>query len=65
MNIVYCFHKVGDEGIGWSNDIIEASNENYRFIPFNQEGYLDITEYWDAIKPCHLAFRKLPDFLVL
>jgi len=58
MNIVYCFYKRGDEGIGWSEDIISSSNDRYRFIPFNQEGYLDVTEYWDAVKLDRLYQKK-------
>lgn len=60
MNIIYCFYKRGDEGIGWSKDLISSSNDSYHFIPFNQEGYLDISEYWDAVKLDRLYQNKDP-----
>ena len=60
MNIIYCFFKRGEEGIGWARDIIAASDENYRFIPFNQEGYIDIYEYWDSVKLDRLYQKKDP-----
>jgi spore maturation protein CgeB len=50
MNIVYCFCKKGEEGKGWARDITAASDAMHRFVPFNQDGYLDLYTYWDAVQ---------------
>jgi glycosyltransferase involved in cell wall biosynthesis len=40
MNIVYSFNKKGFEADFWQREIAAASNEEFRFIPFNHDPYL-------------------------
>ena len=40
LNIVYSFNKTGAEAEFWTREIAAASNERYRFIPFNHGPYV-------------------------
>jgi spore maturation protein CgeB len=48
MNIVYSFNKNGFEADFWRKEIAAASNDEFRFIPFNHDPYLDTRLYFRA-----------------
>lgn len=50
MKIVYSFNKTGYEAECWEKEIRSASNEDYSFVPFNHEPYLDSNLYMDSVK---------------
>lgn len=45
LNIIYSFNKRGTEAEFWTREIAAASNDRYRFIPFNHDPYLSIQRY--------------------
>jgi spore maturation protein CgeB len=50
LKIVYSFNKKGAEGAHWEKEIALASNDGFKFIPFNHHRYLDPALYADAYK---------------
>lgn len=49
MRIIYSFNKKGYEGECWEKEIQGASNEEFTFIPFNHQHYLNPFLYQDAV----------------
>ena len=49
MKIIYSFNKKGYENECWAREIRAASTEEYSFIPFNHQDYLDPVFYRDAL----------------
>jgi len=45
FTIIYSFNKRGNEAAFWTQEIAAASNERYRFIPFNHDPYLPVMSY--------------------
>ena len=45
LNILDSFNKTGAEAEFWTGEIAAASNERYRFIPFNHAPYLPPKSY--------------------
>jgi hypothetical protein len=43
--IIYSFNKRGFEAAYWKKEIDAASNQKYKFIPFNHDPYLDVSLY--------------------
>ena len=43
--IIYSFNKRGFEAAYWKKEIAAASNQKYKFIPFNHDPYLDASLY--------------------
>lgn len=58
MNIVYSFNKKGYEARFWEREIAAASNDQYRFIPFNHDPYLDTRLYVRAQLLDNLYYAK-------
>lgn len=50
MKIIYSFNKNGEEGAHWEKEIALASNDEFEFIPFNHQRFLDPNQYADAYK---------------
>jgi spore maturation protein CgeB len=46
--------------MGWARDIVAASDAKHQFIPFNQDGYLDLYSYGDAVQLDRLYQSKHP-----
>lgn len=65
MKIICCFFKKGEEGKGWTSDIHASSNEEFTFIPFNIDGYLDIRELLDSVSLDRLYRKRHPGLLRL
>lgn len=65
MRIVYSFNKRGDEARIWEREIAAASNEQFMFIPFNHDPYLDPRLYWRAQLLDNLYFAKHPGLMRL
>ncbi len=63
MNIVYSFNKKGYEADYWGREIAAASDERYRFIPFNHERYLETRLYLRAQLLDNLHFARHPGLL--
>lgn len=49
MKIIYSFNKKGYEGECWEREIRGASNEEFTFIPFNHQHFLNPFLYQDAV----------------
>lgn len=58
LNILYSFNKRGYEAAYWTQEIQDASTENYRFIPFNHDRYLDPRRYIRAQLLDDLYYRR-------
>jgi spore maturation protein CgeB len=43
LTILYSFNKTGVEAEWWTREVAAASNERYRFVPFNHDPYLPVT----------------------
>ncbi|MBM4300098.1 MAG: glycosyltransferase [Deltaproteobacteria bacterium] len=66
MNIVYSFNKKGYEADFWQREIAAASNEEFRFIPFNHDPYLpDYRLYLRAQLLDNLYFDRHPGLMHL
>jgi spore maturation protein CgeB len=48
MKILYSFNKRGAEAVFWQREIAAASNDEFTFIPFNHDPYLDTGLYLRA-----------------
>ena len=57
-NIIYSFNKRGFEAAYWGKEIAAASNQNYKFIPFNHDPYLDASLYSRAQLLDNLYYEK-------
>ena len=56
--IIYSFNKRGFEAEYWEKEIAAASNQNYKFIPFNHDPYLDASLYSRAQLLDNLYYEK-------
>jgi glycosyltransferase involved in cell wall biosynthesis len=63
LKIIYAFWKKGEEGAGWRDEISAASDSKHTFIPFNQEKYLDLRQYWDSVKLDQLYQERNPSLM--
>lgn len=45
VNILYSYNKRGFEADYWFRELTAASQGPYRFIPFNHDPYLDVSQY--------------------
>lgn len=43
LTILYSYNKSGVEAEWWHRELTAASNERYRFVPFNHQDYLPVT----------------------
>ena len=48
MKIIYSFNKKGSEAEFWQREIAAASNQEFTFLPFNHDPYLDPNRYLRA-----------------
>ena len=60
MKIIYSFNKRGFEANYWHREIASASGDDYQFIPFNHDGYLDQNQYVRAQLLDNLYFSYHP-----
>jgi hypothetical protein len=65
MNIVYSFNKKGFEADYWSREIAAASDDKFKFIPFNHDPYLDSQLYLRAQLLDNLYYERAPSLLKL
>lgn len=63
MKIIYSFNKAGIEAECWEREIRSASDENFTFIPFNHDRYLNPNLYSDAVKLDVLYQSRHPGLL--
>jgi spore maturation protein CgeB len=63
MNIVYSFNKKGFEAEYWQREIGNASDDQYSFIPFNHDPYLNTNLYVRAQLLDNLYYDKDPNLL--
>jgi len=63
MKIIYSFNKRGFEADYWQREIASASDENYQFIPFNHDKYLDPQLYIRAQLLDNRYFDRHPGLL--
>src|SRR6266850_6209670 len=63
LTIVYSFNKRGTEAEFWHREIAAASDERYRFIPFNHDRYLPWTKYRRAQLLDNLYFDHHPGLM--
>ena len=56
--IIYSFNKRGFEAAYWEKEIAAASNQKYKFIPFNHDPYLDVSLYSRAQLLDNLFYEK-------
>lgn len=63
MNIVCSFNKRGYEANYWTNEIAAASDDKYRFIPFNHDPYLSPRLYVRAQLLDNLYYEQHPGLL--
>lgn len=63
MKIIYSFNKRGFEADYWHKEIAAASEERYRFIPFNHDKYLNPNLYLRAQLLDNLYFHRHPALL--
>jgi spore maturation protein CgeB len=60
LTIVYSFNKRGAEEEYWTREISEASDQEFQFVPFNHDPYLDYQEYLRAQLLDELYQRRDP-----
>jgi hypothetical protein len=65
MNIIYSFNKRGYVANFWRNEIAAATDEEFTFIPFNHDPYLDTNLYVRAQLLDNLYFEKHPGLMRL
>ncbi len=63
MNIIYSFNKKGFEAEYWQREIAAASDDDFRFIPFNHDPYLDPSLYIRGQLLDNLYYEKHPGLL--
>jgi spore maturation protein CgeB len=63
LTIVYAFNKTGHEADFWTREISGASTDRYRFIPFNQHGYVPGRHFVRAQLIDNLYFDRDPGLL--
>ncbi len=65
LTIIYSFNKKGYEAEYWQREIAAASDDRFRFIPFNHDPYLDARLYERAQLLDDLYFAKHPGLLLM
>jgi spore maturation protein CgeB len=65
LTIIYSFNKKGYEAEFWQREIAAASNDQFRFIPFNHDPYLNVYSYIRAQLLDHLYYEQHPGLLRL
>jgi spore maturation protein CgeB len=63
ITIIYSFNKRGFDAENWTREIAAASDERYRFIPFNHEPYLPVVSYLRAQLLDNLYFDENPGLM--
>src|SRR6185369_15802886 len=63
LTIVYSFNKRGNEAAFWTREIAAASNDRYRFVPFNHDSYLPSTMFSRAQLLDNMYFDREPRLL--
>jgi spore maturation protein CgeB len=63
LTILYSYNKVGFEADYWFNEITNASDDRYRFVPFNHDPYLSCWSYVRAQLLDNLWFDRDPRLL--
>lgn len=63
MKIIYCFNKRGFEAKYWQEEIANSTNEQFEFIPFNHEKYIDTAKYIRAQLLDNLYYERNSDLL--
>jgi spore maturation protein CgeB len=65
LTIVYSFNKRGFEAEFWQREIAAASNDDFRFIPFNHDRYLDPLLYIRAQLLDNLYYQEHPGLMAM
>lgn len=65
INILYSYNKKGYEGMCWRNEIQAASSQDFTFVPFNHQYYLDPLLYSDATKLDCLYQSRNPNLIAM
>jgi len=60
LTIIYSFNKRGFEADYWQREIASASNDVYRFVPFNHDSYLEPQLYCRAQLLDNLYYARHP-----
>lgn len=63
LSIVYSFNKRGFEAEFWTREIAAASNDRYRFIPFNHDPYVQWSSYVRAQLLDNLYYDREPGLM--
>lgn len=63
LKIIYSFNKTNFEADYWQKEIVQASNEQYQFIPFNHNKYIDPGLYVRAQLLDNLYYQNQPGLL--
>jgi spore maturation protein CgeB len=65
MKVIYSFNKRGFEAALFEREINGASTDQYQFIPFNHDPYLDVSRYLRAQLLDNLYFAREPGLMRL
>jgi spore maturation protein CgeB len=65
MRVLYSFNKTGAEAQFWTREIAAASTEEFTFIPFNHEPFLDPMKYIRAQRLDDLYYDQHPGLMSL
>ncbi len=65
MKILYSFNKKGAEAEFWKREIAAASNEQFTYIPFNHDRYLDTSLYLQAQRLDDLYYEYHPGLMAM
>jgi spore maturation protein CgeB len=63
FTVIYSFNKRGSEADFWTREIAAASNDRYRFLPFNHDRYVPGTEYTRAQLLDNMYYDRDPRLL--
>lgn len=63
LTIIYSFNKRGFEAEFWTREIAAASNERYRFVPFNHDPYAPSMSYIRAQLLDNLYYDRDPGLM--
>lgn len=65
LTVLYSFNKKGLEARYWEREIAAASTDNFRFIPFNHDPYLDTRLYIRAQLLDNLYYKQHAGLMAL
>src|SRR5437867_11741951 len=65
LTIIYSFNKKGYEAEFWQHEIASASNDQFRFIRFNHDHYINVNSYVRAQLLDNLYYEQDPGLLRL